>query len=159
MTILSDGEVRLSQFRSEPTEPTVHWVHPCNCTLVAHESCLLSWIQSAQQDSKRSLNALKCPQCGAAYELESDNPLALRILNSFNGALQLSGKGVTVAGTACLLLSLGFGALSTLLLLFSPLFSPVSSYQASTLYARHMGRTHCRNSLGKSCECCSHIEF
>ncbi|TCD67138.1 hypothetical protein EIP91_000478 [Steccherinum ochraceum] len=100
---------REEEFHDKPAEPTVQWVHPCNCTLVAHESCLLTWIQSAQQDTKRSANALKCPQCGAAYELESDNPLALRILNSINSVLQLSGKAITIAGTACLLLSFGFG--------------------------------------------------
>ena len=94
----------------EPAEPKVKWVHPCTCTLVAHESCLLSWIQSAQQDSKRAVNALKCPQCGATYELESENPLSLRILNSLNSVLQLSGKAITVAGTACIVLSFGFGA-------------------------------------------------
>ena len=89
-------------------------MHPCNCTLVAHEACLLTWIKSAQQDAKRSGNALKCPQCGAEYELESENPLSLRILNAFNSLLQFSGKAITVAGTACLVLSFGFGALNIL---------------------------------------------
>ncbi|THH30296.1 hypothetical protein EUX98_g3882 [Antrodiella citrinella] len=100
---------REEEFHDKPAEPTVQWVHPCNCTLVAHESCLLSWIESSQQDTKRAMNALKCPQCGAAYELESENPLSLRILNAVNATLQLSGKAVTVAGTACLVMSFGFG--------------------------------------------------
>ncbi|KAH8084902.1 hypothetical protein BXZ70DRAFT_957447 [Cristinia sonorae] len=100
---------REEEFHDKPAEPTVQWVHPCNCTLVAHESCLLSWIQSAQQDSKRAPNALKCPQCGAQYELESEKPLTLRILNSFNSVLQHSGKLVTVVGTVGLAGACCFG--------------------------------------------------
>ncbi len=42
-----------------PQNPPVAWDHPCNSTLVAHESCLLAWIQSAQQDAARAGNALK----------------------------------------------------------------------------------------------------
>ena len=59
-------------FIQGPAEPRVQWVHPCKCTLVAHESCLLNWGSSAQQDAARAKNALKCPQCGAQYEIESD---------------------------------------------------------------------------------------
>lgn len=105
-----------------PQNPPVMWVHPCNCTLIAHESCLLSWIQSAQQDPSRSGNALKCPQCGAIYEIESDNPLALRILNHFNSSLSVVGRVVSGAGLICIVGSLGFGQ-STRLLSRLPTFA------------------------------------
>lgn len=29
--------------------PNTRFVHPCNCTLIAHELCLLTWIASQQQ--------------------------------------------------------------------------------------------------------------
>ena len=95
---------------SEPSEPPVAWVHPCNCTLIAHESCLLSWIQSSQQDSARAQNALKCPQCGTIYELESDTPQSLRILNSINGFVSSVGKLFTVGGISIGILASGFGS-------------------------------------------------
>ncbi|CAL1698137.1 unnamed protein product [Somion occarium] len=96
-------------FAIEPVEPPVAWVHPCNCTLVAHESCLLSWIQSSQQDASRAPNALKCPQCGTIYELESYNPRTLRFLNKLNSVVSMAGKVVTVAGVSCVIASFGFG--------------------------------------------------
>lgn len=103
---------------AEPQSPPVTWVHPCNCTLVAHESCLLSWIQSAQQDSARATNALKCPQCAAVYEIESDKPLVLRVLNNLNSSLSVVGRLVSGAGLICIVGSLGFGEH------FSPFFHP-----------------------------------
>ncbi|KAL4253757.1 hypothetical protein ABKN59_002979 [Abortiporus biennis] len=100
---------REEERHDSPPNPPVAWVHPCNCTLVAHESCLLTWIQSAQSDSSRAPNALKCPQCGAVYELESENPLPLRILNSLNAVLSASGRVVSIAGLVTVGVSFGLG--------------------------------------------------
>ncbi|KAH9852886.1 hypothetical protein C2E23DRAFT_885258 [Lenzites betulinus] len=91
-----------------PEDPPRAWTHPCSCTLVAHESCLLQWIKSSQQDSARKGNALKCPQCGAQYELESDNPLLLQLLNAVNGVLSAVGKTATVVGFGATIISFGF---------------------------------------------------
>ncbi|KAJ8469153.1 hypothetical protein ONZ51_g9184 [Trametes cubensis] len=90
-----------------PEDPPRAWTHPCSCTLIAHESCLLQWIQSAQQDASRASKALKCPQCGAQYELESDNPLILRALNALNGVLSSIGKVGTFVGFFGLVASVG----------------------------------------------------
>ncbi|KAG6334545.1 hypothetical protein ID866_4542 [Astraeus odoratus] len=92
-----------------PENPPRAWTHPCRCTLVAHESCLLQWIQTSQQNRSRAPNALKCPQCGSLYELESDNPLPLRLLNSANKGLSAMGKIVTVASFTVVVVSLGTG--------------------------------------------------
>lgn len=91
-----------------PEDPPRPWTHPCSCTLIAHESCLLEWIKSAQQDASRAGNALKCPQCSATYELESDNPRILRILNAVNSVLSTAGKMATVVGFVSLTASFGF---------------------------------------------------
>ncbi|KAI0369237.1 hypothetical protein BV20DRAFT_368630 [Pilatotrama ljubarskyi] len=98
---------REEEIFDNPEDPPRAWTHPCSCTLVAHESCLLQWVKSAQQDPNRVQNALKCPQCGAQYELESDNPLLLRVLNAINGLLSTAGKVATVAG--CLAVVGSFG--------------------------------------------------
>lgn len=62
------------------------------------ESCLLHWIQSSQETQSRLEKAFKCPQCGADYEIESDNPLLLRILNKLNQMLTRTGKVATLVG-------------------------------------------------------------
>jgi E3 ubiquitin-protein ligase DOA10 len=74
-------------------------VHPCNCTLIAHESCLLEWIKSSQGD--RNNNALKCPQCGAKYDMESDNPLPLRLLNGVNKFVSAVCRKTMVIAVIC----------------------------------------------------------
>ncbi|KAH9943758.1 hypothetical protein B0H21DRAFT_877662 [Amylocystis lapponica] len=92
-----------------PEEPRRAWTHPCSCTLVAHESCLLHWITAAQQDPSRAGNALKCPQCGAKYELESDNPFVLKMLDNLNAGMSFGGKVFMFAGFGGIVVSIGFG--------------------------------------------------
>ncbi|KAG6872352.1 hypothetical protein C0995_010519 [Termitomyces sp. Mi166 len=83
-----------------PNIPPRAWTHPCTCTLVAHESCLLRWIQTSQADSARAANALKCPQCGTKYQLVSKQPQILRLLGLGNHILQRAGRIVTLVGAA-----------------------------------------------------------
>ncbi|KAI6115000.1 hypothetical protein EV401DRAFT_1978059, partial [Pisolithus croceorrhizus] len=92
-----------------PENPPRAWTHPCRCTLIAHESCLLQWIQSSQQNRSRALNALKCPQCGSPYDLESNNPIILRLLDAGNKGLSAVGKIVTVASFTVVVVSIGTG--------------------------------------------------
>ncbi|KAF6750306.1 hypothetical protein DFP72DRAFT_910711 [Ephemerocybe angulata] len=91
---------REEELYDAPENPRRQWTHPCKCTLVAHEQCLLKWIQTAQATEGRAQNAMKCPQCGAAYELESKNPFILRLINVGNNILQSSGGMFTLFGTA-----------------------------------------------------------
>ncbi|KAA1474173.1 hypothetical protein DENSPDRAFT_823929 [Dentipellis sp. KUC8613] len=93
----------------KPDDPPRPWTHPCSCTLVAHESCLLQWIIAAQQNPDRAANALKCPQCGAKYELESKNPLTLRLMNVWNRSLARVGKIITVSIAGIVVMSFGAG--------------------------------------------------
>ena len=46
-------------------QPAIGWVHPCRCTLVAHEACLFRWIDSAPPGQRET--RLKCSSCGSAY--------------------------------------------------------------------------------------------
>ncbi|KAG8215394.1 hypothetical protein J3R82DRAFT_8995 [Butyriboletus roseoflavus] len=85
------------------------WTHPCTCTLIAHESCLLRWIQSSQSTRSRASNALKCPQCGTPYELTSSNPWLLRWLDMGNKGLSLIGRVVSVGSLTVVVISLGTG--------------------------------------------------
>ncbi|KAF9481588.1 hypothetical protein BDN70DRAFT_854759 [Pholiota conissans] len=88
-------------------DPPREWTHPCNCTLIAHEQCLLRWIQTSQSTASRAPNALKCPQCGTAYEMESKNTIVLRGLALGNKVLQRLGRYLTVAGVASVVAVIG----------------------------------------------------
>ncbi|TRM63280.1 hypothetical protein BD626DRAFT_537166 [Schizophyllum amplum] len=76
----------------QPEDPPRAWCHPCKCTLVAHETCLLQWIQSAD----RKQNATSCRQCGAPYRITSENPPILKILSAGNSVFQMLGRSFTV---------------------------------------------------------------
>jgi len=83
--------------------PARSWVHPCACTLVAHEDCLLAWVKESQAQPSRRDTALNCPQCGTHYSIESDNPFLLRVLNRFDNLTSRAGTYVSlgiVAGVA-----------------------------------------------------------
>ncbi|KAK7055468.1 translation initiation factor eIF2 gamma subunit [Favolaschia claudopus] len=73
------------------------WVHPCNCTLVAHESCLLEWIKSSEGTGRES-SARQCPQCKTVYEVESNNPAVLRVLRAIDKNLSYVDLGFFLAG-------------------------------------------------------------
>ncbi|KAJ7042892.1 hypothetical protein C8F04DRAFT_945079, partial [Mycena alexandri] len=68
---------------NDATVPPIAWVHPCSCTLVAHESCLLEWIKSSEGTGRES-SARQCPQCKTQYEVESKNPAVLKFLRSID---------------------------------------------------------------------------
>ena len=71
------------------------------------ESCLLHWIQSSQENQARVEKAYKCPQCGADYEIESNNPAVLRLLNKLNKILTSTGKIATVVGMGTTVFTFG----------------------------------------------------
>jgi hypothetical protein len=67
------------------------WVHPCKCTLIAHEQCLLQWIRSAQTSRDQAAKALMCPQCGGKYDLVSERGLSLGLFRLGNALLSKVG--------------------------------------------------------------------
>ena len=79
-------------------------------TLIAHESCLLQWISSSQADSARAPNALKCPQCGCEYDIESERPVILRLLDIGNRTLSIVGRVITIGSATAVVVSIGAGA-------------------------------------------------
>jgi len=93
--------------------PVKAWVHPCNCTLVAHEKCLLEWIQSAQgESSERARSALKCPQCGTKYEIETKKPLLLNVFEAIDRIFLRAGKVFTIVSFVGIIGVMGSGASS-----------------------------------------------
>lgn len=60
----------------------------------------MRWIQTSQSTPSRAAQALKCPQCGTSYELESKGSVLLDVLGSSNKVLQRLGRYFTVFGAA-----------------------------------------------------------
>ncbi|KAK0524807.1 hypothetical protein OC835_005810 [Tilletia horrida] len=67
------------------------FVHPCKCTLVAHQSCLLHWIAQSRQN--RPGEPVKCPQCQERYIIIEDRPWLLQVLD---WADRQVGKAVSI---------------------------------------------------------------
>ncbi|KIK69418.1 hypothetical protein GYMLUDRAFT_35480 [Collybiopsis luxurians FD-317 M1] len=53
----------------DPPELRREWVHPCKCTLIAHQACLMESL------TRRPVKRPKCPQCGYEYQTERNLPL------------------------------------------------------------------------------------
>ncbi|KAJ1020032.1 hypothetical protein NDA16_004312 [Ustilago loliicola] len=92
---------------STPTSRPRRFVHPCNCTLVAHESCLLRWIDQSKRDHPLQ-DHVTCPQCKAPYILINDKTPLLRVFEFFDrlitrvepiGAVTLLGGSILIACT------------------------------------------------------------
>ncbi|KAG9080724.1 hypothetical protein FRC06_006219 [Ceratobasidium sp. 370] len=69
---------------SHPITPSdkPRWIHPCKCTLIAHELCLLTWIsESTVPGSQNANNAMCCPQCKTKYQIEGNKSALLTIMN------------------------------------------------------------------------------
>ncbi|KAG6819921.1 hypothetical protein H0H93_007392 [Arthromyces matolae] len=109
-------DLREEELYDSPEDPPRPWTHPCTCTLIAHEQCLLLWIQTSQADLLRANNALKCPQCGAKYQLVSERPPVLRFLGLGNSILQKAGRYVIIfsLGGVVAIFSSGIYAVATL---------------------------------------------
>lgn len=87
-------------------------MHPCKCSLVAHEECLLDWIKAAEANPDKSMaSVLKCPQCGSKYGLDSKNPLILRLMDNVNEAITIGAHGATVLALGSVVASIGAGEL------------------------------------------------
>ncbi|KAF7326685.1 Translation initiation factor eIF2 gamma subunit [Mycena venus] len=81
----------------DATAPPRAWVHPCTCTLIAHESCLLEWIKSSEGTGRES-SARQCPQCKTQYEVESNNPIVLKFLRAIDKNVARADIGFYLAG-------------------------------------------------------------
>ncbi|KAL7411675.1 hypothetical protein BDY24DRAFT_395685 [Mrakia frigida] len=65
------------------------WAHPCHCSLVAHEKCLLVWIAS-QEQAQLKPGPISCPQCKEPYTIYEESSLPLEI---FNMGDEIIGRG------------------------------------------------------------------
>lgn len=85
----------------EPSDPPKRWIHPCKCTLIAHEDCLLEWIRISETNPDQKVASLrKCPQCKERYTIVSDYPSALHLLNVVRRLAATGGQLVLLCSLA-----------------------------------------------------------
>lgn len=106
---VSDASKR-SKGRRRKAGRNRRFVHACNCTLVAHERCLLHWIN---RKSSPAQPAVRCPQCAHPYRLVSPPPTLLSVFERANSHLpRVVWTGVAaVTGTAVGYVCYGYGRL------------------------------------------------
>lgn len=66
--------------QNDTDTPDAKWVHPCPCSLEAHEECMLHWVADMEASSGRSKDNFKCPACKARITIHEphDTFLALQ---------------------------------------------------------------------------------
>ncbi|KAI8646834.1 hypothetical protein BD408DRAFT_409288 [Parasitella parasitica] len=78
------------------------WVKPCQCSLEAHQTCLLDWIAENQKASPTK--RVNCPQCATPYHLSQSNSVTLALLTVVDSLVRTSAPYITVLGVGCSLL-------------------------------------------------------
>ncbi|KAE9403069.1 hypothetical protein BT96DRAFT_917692 [Gymnopus androsaceus JB14] len=84
----------------DPSKKRREWVHPCKCTLIAHQSCLMHLLSS------RPTSRPKCPQCGYEYQVEKNLPLLVTSLLFRAGDALFQAMGTSFIVTS----AVGLGA-------------------------------------------------
>ncbi|EXJ87966.1 hypothetical protein A1O1_04893 [Capronia coronata CBS 617.96] len=88
----------------DPNDPPV-WRSPCQCSLTAHEACLLDWVADLEnpKNSKRKASGkILCPQCKAEIKISRPRSYVVdsyRMLDRALGKLVFPGLGLSVLGS------------------------------------------------------------
>ncbi|OBZ89487.1 E3 ubiquitin-protein ligase MARCH5 [Choanephora cucurbitarum] len=95
------------------------WIKPCQCSLEAHQSCLLDWIAENQKATPNK--TVNCPQCATPYQLAQTNSISLALMTIVDSLVRTSTPYITVLGIGCSLLitCTTYGAFSVMTL-FGP---------------------------------------
>lgn len=92
------GDADLDELVDKLQEPRFRFIHPCNCTLVCHESCLLEWIHQQHLQPTAQL-PVKCPQCLHVYRLVTEKTVLLRFFERMSHFASFAlATGVVGAG-------------------------------------------------------------
>ncbi|KAL1734803.1 hypothetical protein EV714DRAFT_201789 [Schizophyllum commune] len=122
---ISGSEIRLEQLSRRTcficqqeerfnanSSPSNTWVHPCRCTLLAHRTCLVNWINAVHLPKAPDPYKMevRCPQCNEVYTFAVNHSAPSRLLK----VLDLGNKvveGVVQIGMRALVVGslLSFG--------------------------------------------------
>lgn len=83
---------------TEDTPESSEWRSPCQCALVAHESCLLDWVADLESPTSRRRTGgsgkIECPQCKSEIVLARPRSYvidAVRAVERIGGVLMIPG--------------------------------------------------------------------
>ncbi|CEH12920.1 Uncharacterized conserved protein [Ceraceosorus bombacis] len=109
--ICAEGDAEDLDTSNGRTQRIRKWLHPCQCSLVAHEVCLRRWIRHADRQGKE----LKCPQCAQPYKLDVHKSFLLRAgeFLEFASALGLPAVSIGVGLSAIVLGLTAYGCAAT----------------------------------------------
>ncbi|KAL2436576.1 hypothetical protein ABEF95_012312 [Exophiala dermatitidis] len=88
----------------DPNNPPV-WRSPCQCSLTAHESCLLDWVadlENPKNQKRKGSTKILCPQCKSEIKISRPKSYvvsAYRALDRTLGKLVFPGLGLSVLGS------------------------------------------------------------
>ncbi|KAJ1961043.1 hypothetical protein IWQ62_004007 [Dispira parvispora] len=90
------------------------WVHPCPCSLMAHQGCLLKWVTESQRRNPDQPS--QCPQCRTTYRLVQPRSKFIRLFQWGESIVHAVATATLVGGlTSCTLICMTtYGAFAVL---------------------------------------------
>lgn len=88
----------------DPNDPPV-WRSPCQCSLTAHESCLLDWVadlENPKNGKRKASGQILCPQCKSEIKILRPKSYVVdtyRALDRALGKLVFPGLGLSILGS------------------------------------------------------------
>ncbi|GAA5883962.1 hypothetical protein JCM3774_000882 [Rhodotorula dairenensis] len=86
-------------YTTQSEDPSLPFIHPCQCTLLAHPDCLLEWI-ATQQATHGAHRRPHCPACGTHIRIQQDRSEFLRLYRSFRRHVDRASLAAGVGGIA-----------------------------------------------------------
>ncbi|GAA5990467.1 hypothetical protein JCM10908_007384 [Rhodotorula pacifica] len=86
-------------YTTQSEDPSLPFIHPCACTLLAHPDCLLEWI-STQQATHGPTRRPHCPACGTAIRIHQDRSEFLRLYRALRRNVDRASLAAGLGGIA-----------------------------------------------------------
>ncbi|KWU43861.1 hypothetical protein RHOSPDRAFT_18895 [Rhodotorula sp. JG-1b] len=87
-------------YTTEAEDPSLAFIHPCSCTLLAHPDCLLEWISTQQAMHPATRPTPRCPACGTQIRIHQDRSDFLRWYRQFRRSVDRASLAAGVGSIA-----------------------------------------------------------
>lgn len=89
-------------YTTESEDPSLAFIHPCSCTLLAHPDCLLEWISTrrAMHPGTATGTVPRCPACGTQIRIHQDRSDLLRWYRQFRRSVDRASLAAGVGSIA-----------------------------------------------------------
>ncbi|KAG0656365.1 hypothetical protein C6P46_007149 [Rhodotorula mucilaginosa] len=87
-------------YTTESEDPSLAFIHPCSCTLLAHPDCLLEWISTQQAMHPATRPTPRCPACGTQIRIHQDRSEVLRWYRQFRRSVDRASLAAGVGSIA-----------------------------------------------------------